>query len=143
MLDERRGRGAGNADADGPDIVGGHCGYRLKNIDGCAGVRALDDGPTRAVPVFDQRPIREEAVVPCPTDRPHVVVRDGVNARERIGLRPRIWTSDNLPISARDWAADEQSEQDKSGCASDFHVVVSFYGEHQSPTSSTFLVRQY
>src|SRR6266568_4366388 len=134
---------------DGPNVIRGNDGDAIEEIVAGSGVGTSNDGPTRAVPVFDQRPIREEAVVPCPTDRPHVVVRDGVNARERIGLRPRIWTSDNPPIDGRDWADDEQSEQDKSGCPSDFHVVVYYHmlflsmANTKSPPSSAFLVRQY
>src|SRR5438093_1256278 len=111
---------AGSGPADGPYIVRGDGidGEEDVIVNGGAG----HDAPRRAVPMHRERMV-VKVIIGRVTDRPQVVVRDGVNARERIGLRPRIWTSDNLPISARDWAADKQSEQDKSGCASDFHVV--------------------
>ena len=122
---------------DGPNIVCGDDGDTVEEIVAVSRVRAPDEGPGCAVPMFNHRAVSGEAVVPCPANRPDVIVSDRGNARERIGLRPQIWASDNFPIGGRDWAGNEQSEQDKSGCASDFHVVVPFYGEHQSLPSST------
>src|SRR5207249_10416628 len=87
MLDERRGREAGNADADGPDIVGAHCGYRLKNIDGCTEVWALDGGPTGAVPMLNQcLGLCERVVRVGSADGPRVVVRGGGYAVQLVGL---------------------------------------------------------
>ena len=101
MLDDRRGRETGNTNADSPDVVRAHRRYRLENIDRCGCVRAPDDGPTRTIPMLNQRPGSGEAVVRVNSaNGPRIVVRGGGDAAQFIGLVVGVRTGDERPRCA-------------------------------------------
>src|SRR5437763_13628614 len=81
-----------------PDLAGTrysrHSGEGLgSHSDSCA----LDDIPARAVPVFNQRPVRVgPGRSPFPY-RPDIVGGDSRHSRKVVVIRPRIWARDNTP----------------------------------------------